>query len=406
MSGSDPTPPAIEFGFRRVTPAEPAPGSDPELVDRLRAEIAADGPITFARFMEVALYDPERGYYTSSSARPGRAGDFLTAPEAHPVFGWTLARSVARAWDAMDRPDPFALVEYGAGAGALGTAILDGLRRDRSPLFDAIRYRPVEISAARRAELRARLDEAGLADRLVPETTERSSPETGFVVANEFLDALPVHRVTVRDGALAELLVGWDDAAERFVDLPVPPSDPRLAERLASEGVALAEGAIAEICLAIDAWVEAVAVHLVRGVLLAIDYGHPASALYAPSRSGGTLRTYLRHMVGSDPYANVGRQDLTAHVDLTALSRAAAANGFTVLGEASQAEFLIANGIGELLEPLREAPTSELPAYLEARGAVVRMIDPSATGGFRVLAFGRALPPGTTLPGFAPATPA
>ncbi|MDI3339993.1 MAG: SAM-dependent methyltransferase, partial [Sphaerobacter sp.] len=183
--------------------------SNRELVAIIRDRIAAEGRITFAAFMELALYHPAHGYYRSASPRAGRAGDFITAPEAHAIFGHTLARKLAALWRRLDRPDPFTLREYGAGAGTLALAILDGLRADGDELLAAIRYEPIEINAARRAELAERLTAAGFADRL--HDPEPGQPITGCVLANEFIDAFPVHRVTVRDGVLHELYVVWRD---------------------------------------------------------------------------------------------------------------------------------------------------------------------------------------------------
>lgn len=405
-------PPAVEVGFRREPPAGPLPPSDPVLVERLREEIGREGPITFARFMAVALHDPERGYYAAPTGRPGRAGDFLTAPESHPIFGWTLARAAEEVWRLLGEPPGFDLVEHGAGSGALGLAILDGLRRAGSPLLPALRYTPVESAPPRLAELRERLAAAGFGAQLAatpPVTATVTAPVTGLVLANELLDALPVHRVTMRDGRLRELLVdlapepdgGAPEEPEpvRFAEVAAEPTTPALAARLATEGIALAEGQVAEICLALDDWVAGVAARLGRGIVLAIDYGHEAAELYGPTRAEGTLRTYLRHMVGRDPFRYIGRQDLTAHVDLTALVRAGARHGLDHLGTTSQAAFLVGSGIGELLAAVQADPATTLPDYLALRAALGRLLDPAASGGFRVVALGRGLPAGASLGG-------
>lgn len=401
MSGPD-EPGAIVAGIRRSPPPGPLPDSDPALVARLREEIGRDGPITFARFMAVALYDPDGGYYGAPTARPGPAGDFLTAPEAHPIFGWTIARALEDAWALLDRPAAFTLVEHGAGTGTLALAILEGLRRSGSPLLARLRYEPVELVATRREELLARLAAAGVGDRVTPAdpaTAPTPAPVTGVVLANELLDALPVHRVTVADGRLRELLVGWDGSG--FVDVPADPTTPALAARLADEGVVLAEGQRAEICLALDDWVAGVARRLDRGLVLVVDYGHEAPELYGPTRREGTLRTYLRHMAGADPYVHVGRQDLTAHVDLTALRRAAERHGLRHLGTASQAHFLLGSGVEGLLAAVRDDPATGLGEYAALRSALMRLLDPAATGGFRVVVLGRGVPDDATLPGLA-----
>ncbi|MFM2105702.1 MAG: hypothetical protein RL338_734 [Chloroflexota bacterium] len=387
---------SIVPGIRRVPPPGPLPASEPRLVERLQAEIAASGPITFARFMAVALHDPELGYYAAPGPRPGRAGDFVTAPELHPIFGWTIARTVEEAWGLAGRPAPFTLVEHGAGSGTLGVAILDGLRRSGSPLLAALRYEPVETAPPRRAELEGAIAAAGFAGSLA---APDAAPVAGVVLANELLDALPFHRVTSAAGRLRELLVDWDGAAGRFVDAVADPTTPALAARLEAEGIELADGQRAEICLELDPWLASVAGRLERGVVLLVDYGHDAAELYGPARREGTLRTYLRQMVGRDPYAHVGRQDVTAHVDLTAVVRAGEAAGLRHLGTTTQAAFLVGSGLGELLAAIREDPATTLPSWIELRAAVARLLDPGATGGFRVVAFGRALPGDATLAG-------
>jgi len=394
----------IEVGVRRVTGLDleaPLPESDPRLVDRIGREIRDHGPMTFARFMELALYDPEAGYYAaglpegggtgSSPTGPGREADFLTAPESHPIFGWAVARLLEDAWAAVERPERFVVREHGAGAGGLALGILDGLRRSGSELGRAIRYQPVEISPARVDRLRDRLAAAGLAGQLEPPD---DVPARGVVIANELLDALPVHRV---EGARADDPRG--PLLERFVDVDAaggltatlgPPSTPALGERLGAEGVALEPGQPAEVCLTIGPWLRAAVAPLERGLLLVIDYGAPAAELYAPGR-GSTLRAYHRHRVHAQPLVAIGRQDLTAHVDLTAVELAAGAAGLEPIGRTAQAAFLADLGLGELLVGLQSEAETTLESYLEARSAVVRMLDPRATGGFAVLGFGRGL---------------
>jgi len=378
-------------GLRR----DPAPdldsvGEDEALVGRIHAEIERDGPITFARFMELALYDPDGGYYRAEAARPGRAGDFLTAPEAHPIFGAAIARAVADAWDRLGRPARFTLREYGAGTGALALAILAGLRAERPDLAATIRYQPVEVEAARVDSLATGFEATGFAS-----TLDRTTPDEsidGVILANEVLDALPIHRVVGRGGIVSEVFVGSGDGGG-FVDVESEPSTPALARRLEGEGVVLADGQQAEICLALDAWVTGVATGIRRGIALFIDYGYPAVELYDPvRRRDGTLRAYLRHRVHDDPYIHVGRQDLTAHVDVTAVERAAVDAGLSHLGTTTQAEFLVGLGTEDLLQAIQADPATTFESYMAVRSALFRLLDPSAMGRFRVMAFGRDWP--------------
>ena len=387
----------LEAGLRRATGPEPLPtDGEPRLVARIHEEIDRAGPMTFARFMELALYEPGLGYYRVAAKRPGRTGDFLTAPETHPIFGAALARQLDEIHRRLGRPGRFVVREYGAGGGALGLTILQALagggpfgRVAGSPaLVGAMRYAPIELNEHRRAELMGELTAAGFGAILEPDLVP-GTPETGVVLANEFLDALPVHRVVRRAGGLRELFVGR--MGDAFVEVERATSTPALAARLAAEGIALREGARAEVCLELDGWVEEVAAGLVRGAAIVIDYGHPAAELYGPDRSTGTLRAYAAHQVHDDWARAVGRQDLTAHVDFSALESAARVVGLDPLGLTSQAEFLMGAGLEELLEAIRSEPATTVEAWLETRSGVRRLLDPRGLGGFRVAILGRGL---------------
>jgi len=387
----------LEAGFRRAPGPQPPPSEgEPRLVARIQDEIDRAGPITFARFMELALYEPGLGYYRVATARPGRAGDFLTAPETHPIFGAALARQLDEIHRRLGRPGRFVVREYGAGGGVLGLTILQALTAAEpfgrvagsAELIGAIRYAPIELNEHRRAELVSELTAAGFGAHLEPNLAPET-PEVGVVVANEFLDALPVHRVVGRTGGLRELFVGR--VGNAFVEVEGESSTPALAARLAAEGVVLGEGSRAEVCLELDGWGDVVAAGLVRGVAIVIDYGHPAAELYGPDRSTGTLRAYAAHHVHDDWARSVGRQDLTAHVDFSALEAAARAAGLEPLGLTSQAEFLMGAGLDELLEAIRSDPATTMEAWLETRSGIRRLLDPRGLGGFRVAILGRGV---------------
>lgn len=382
-------------GLRRIPPPDlAAVGQDEDLARRIRDEIERDGPITFARFMDLALYDPDGGYYRSSDARPGRGGDFLTAPETHPLFGATLARVFDEIWQRLDRPSRFVIREHGAGEGALAASLLAGLRASGSGLAETVRYQPVEVDPRRVEVFTDRLGAEGFGAAVEPSD---GAPVTGVVLANEVLDALPVHRVVQRGVELLEVRVGVRD--DRFVDVETAPSTPELFVRLAAEGITLADGQQAEICLALDGWVVQAAAELARGVLLLIDYGYPAAELYDPvRRRDGTLRAYVRHRVHDDPYVHVGRQDLTAHVDVDAVQRAATEAGLIHLGTTTQAEFLVGLGMDQRLREIQSDPATTMEGYLAVRSAVMRLLDPAAMGRFRVLGFGRDWPGGGAAP--------
>jgi SAM-dependent MidA family methyltransferase len=388
----DRPPPSTE-GARPADPRPPADRSG-ELVSLIRAEIdsSQDRRITFARFMERALYEPGLGYYRQAADRPTDAGDFLTAPETHAIFGWTVARRIEAMWAVLGRPRPFSLIEYGAGSGTLALSILDGLRRHGSTdLLDSIRYEPVESNPHRLDDLREAFERDGLADRLadIGAPTEGAVPVTGVLLANEFLDAIPVHRAVVRGGRLLELFVAWQ---EGFVQVTGEPSTPELLERLAVDGIVpgdLAEGQVLEMCLGLAPWLRGVAARLARGYALIIDYGYDAAELYGPRRLAGTLLGYRGHRVEENPFADPGLVDLTAHVDFTAVGQLAESLGFRNVSLTTQPEFLVAAGLEDAWRTFQATPNLTPAEYTRARSGIVRMLDPRHMGRFRVLTLAR-----------------
>jgi len=399
-----------------------SPGTDgaPALVAAIRTEIAAQGGrITFARFMELALYHPAHGYYLAPERRPGRGGDFLTAPETHPFFGFALARLLADCWERLERPDPFIVREYGAGVGGLAYDLIAGLSQTAPAAAAALRYRLIEPNPHRRQQALAAMAEVGLADRVtveVPPPGEDPTlePIVGVVLANEVADALPVHRLVWRggrdDGSLRERYVVWRDeiSSAGFVaeegDLSPPARRFEPAARLREAGVRLADGDLLEMSPAAAAWIGGVARGLARGYVLVIDYGYETAELYRAHRLRGTLRGYHQHTVTDDPFRRVGEQDLTAHVDFGALRRAGVAAGLLPAGFTTQAEFMTALGLGDLLVGLQAEPQTSAEEYLASRAAVFRLIDPGGMGRFGVLAMARAALVVPPLLGFGPPT--
>jgi SAM-dependent MidA family methyltransferase len=380
-----------------VTPEPRLPSAEgtADLASLIRTVIdsAPDRRIPFERFMELALYEPGLGYYRQAADRPTDAGDFLTAPETHPIFGWTLARRIEALWAELGRPATFHLIEYGAGSGTLALSILDGMRRHAATearaaeALEAVRYRAEETNAHRLADLRRRFAEAGLADRLAG--GEGPTPVTGVLIANEFLDALPVRRFVIRGGKVRELYVAWRD---RFVEVEDDPSTPDLEQRLADDGLSagqFAEGQVGEMALGLAPWLDEVAARLGRGYVLVIDYGYPAAELYGPRHLAGTLLGYRGHRVVHDPFDSPGRTDLTCHVDFTALQVLAERRGFRTESLVTQQEFLVAAGLEAELQALQASPETDVADYLRARSGIVRMLDPRRMGSFRALTLAR-----------------
>jgi SAM-dependent MidA family methyltransferase len=360
--------------------------SNPELVEMIRDEIARTGPITFHRFMELALYHPQHGYYQSKQTAPGRGGDFLTAPEAHPIFGATLAAQIIDFDRLLAHPEQFTIIEYGAGAGRLIRPLLAEIRQVTPELYERVRYAPVETNARRMQELHDHLVSGGHGSRLLSDPPKAT---TGCVLANEFLDALPIHRITRQDGGLREAYVDWHDDwfAERLGEL----ANPATAAYLKRHAIEPGDGEWREHCPGIAGWAAEIAVTLVRGFALVIDYGYPASVLYAGHRRTGTAKAYFRHGASEEFYRGVGRQDLTAHVNFSEIAYQAKQHGFESLGITTQADLLTSLGIGERLMRLQSTPGLDAERYLGIRAAVMRMIDPGAMGRFRALVLARGI---------------
>lgn len=357
-------------------------GGTDELLDRIRGEISQSGPISFARFMELALYDPHDGYYARGPRRLGPDGDFVTASDAGRAFGRCMARQLSEIDRRLGPLDPFDVVEFGSGRGLLARDVLDAMAELDARLAGRLRYRLVDRSPAMRAE----------SGRTVPEA-ESLDPRAlaggyrGCLLAVELFDALPVHRLRRRRGRLTELRVGVGDGG-RFVEVEAKPTPEArsLAERYGAAGE---EGTEAEVAPSALSQLETMARTLERGVIIVVDYGDRAAELYGPSRPHGTLVAYHRHSTRQDLLAQVGEQDLTAHVNFSALEDHAAELGLAVLGLTTQDRFLIANGILDEFESGDLAEARD-PRNVKRRLQAMRLIHPESMGRrFKVLAFSK-----------------
>ncbi len=393
-----------------MTPPPPDERGHPDLIRALRDEIAASGPISFARFMEVALYDPEAGYYRTPARRPGRGGDFITSPEIHPFFGFTLANHIAELWERLGRPDPFVVREYGPGVGGLAYDIIAGLHAHHPDVVPALRYRLRDVNRHRMAEAMSAMIEVGL-DGIVsvedPSGEGEIEPITGVVLANEVADALPAHELAWDGAAMVERFVTWEDDWFAWETGPLSPeiaaTDP--AGWLARQGLDLgtwSAGSRLAWAPAIDDWVAEVGRGLARGYALIVDYGYPAAELYRDHRLEGTIRAYREHTVSEDPFRLVGEQDLTVHVDFTRVIEAGAAAGMAATPVVTQADFLAEAGMGRFLVDLQREPDLDMAEYLRTQAAVMRLIDPSGLGRFRAVGLARNAPLEPLPAGFAP----
>ncbi len=374
------------------------------LIDRIRQRILASPHqrITFAEFMNLALYDPEEGYYATNQVNIGAGGDFFTSPHLGADFGELLAEQFAEMWHRMQRPARFTLVEMGAGQGLLAQDVLRYLHRHHDGCFEALEYIIVEKASALIAEQQERLQSLARSwGQLHWRTWEEIPPDSivGCCFSNELVDAFPVHRVKLVEGQLQEIYVGVGEAGEpAFCDRPAPPSTPQLADYFRFTGVdlpgpAYPEGYETEVNLAALDWMATVAARLRQGYVLTIDYGYPAQRYYSPLRREGTLQCYYQHAHHNDPYRYVGQQDITAHVDFTALERQGEWHGLETLGQTAQGLFLMALGLGDRIAALSEADPREIPLQeiLRRREALHSLMNPMGLGGFTVLIQGKQL---------------
>lgn len=350
----------------------------------VRERIAdAGGRISFAEYMQHVLYAPGLGYYNAGTTKFGAGGDFITAPEVSPVFGRVLARQCA---EVMSGTGVGEMLEFGAGTGALAADLIGKLAE-----LDALptRYRIVEVSA----ELRARQGE--LLESEIPEHMSRvgwldGMPESlaGVVVANELLDAMPVERFVRRPAGVAQICVA--DAGDRFelTESAAPDFLAEAVEEIEAElGRTLPPGYVSEVNTAAPAWIAELAANLHEGFIFLFDYGVSRREYYAPQRSGGWLRCHFRHRVHDDPLLLPGIQDLTAWVDFTAVAGAAVDSGLAVGGFVSQAQFLLAGGLGAELAGMAELPTD---AQLELSRQVKLLTLPTEMGeNFKCLGLSR-----------------
>jgi SAM-dependent MidA family methyltransferase len=390
---------------------------------RIVADVIRDrGPIPFADFMRLALYHPTYGYYAGGGAgrEPvGWEGDYFTSGDLHPAWGESIARQLHQMWELLGRPARFGVVEAGAGRGLLArdvwgwalseapdwAAVLHYTLADRAPVGSPLRAaREVRLAAelARLGAPSERISWAADIDEALP-----AAGIVGCVVSNELVDAIPVHIVARRGEALDEIYVDVDANTGRFVERAGLPSSPEVARYLDEYRVPwreFADGWRAEVCLEARAWMRRVAAGIRRGFVLTIDYGESARRLYTRHRRRGTLAVYSQHQFGERPLAHPGTQDLTAHVNFSALIQTGREHGLRLAGLTTQADFLTALGLRDQMAALTTprfslnrggvAADSQID-YLRRvsqRNALGVLLEPSGLGGFKVLLQQRGVP--------------
>jgi len=325
------------------------------LVTWMTKSILRDGPLSFEKFMGLALYHPQFGYYTAPESHPGRKGDFFTSVSVGACFGQLLADYVQQVWERQDQPVSFAVLEQGANTGQLATDILNTLRDDYPSCYEAVHYFADDKSA------RA-MTHAGLASHSGKWSLQPPpSPITGCFLCNELVDAFPVHRIEWTGDSWVELMVGLD-TEESFVWKTSPITDSNLlAETKRIETDHFSVGYQTEIHLAAIDWASHLSSLVARGSALIIDYGFDHGTYYQPSRKEGTLQAYAKHRKVASVLDHPGKQDLTAHVNFTRLEEATHAEGFITRAFQDQSHFLTNLAKHRLLklESSGQATTSE-----------------------------------------------
>jgi len=343
----------------------------------------AGGVLPFDQYMDAVLYAPGLGYYASGTRKFGEGGDFVTAPEMGPLFGRCLAHEVGPVLEMIDAP---CLLEFGAGSGALAQSLIETLSASGQL---PPRYCILEISPDLRERQRKRLEPLAKGCGLTIEWLEQipSEPLRGVILANEVVDAFAVTRFRVIEDRpwRAGVCIEGDGFAWDWIDDLAPDS---VAAKIVRR-YGLAEGYTSEVCPRADAWIDTLGHCLEQGLAIVIDYGFPAGEYYLPERSQGTLRCHYQHRAHNDPLIFAGIQDITCHVDFSALADAGRAVGFDILGYTSQEAYLLSLGLLDLAAP---QPEDDEKAMLARAEEIKQLILPSQMGeAFKVMALGRNL---------------
>jgi SAM-dependent MidA family methyltransferase len=341
--------------------------------------------------MDTVLYHPEFGYYNTATIGP--EGDFFTAASCDRDFGELLAVQFRQCWEILERPDPFTLLEMGAGEGDTALHILDALQQSEPEFYAGLDYRIVERSPQKRQRQQAQLQHHPVTWQTWEDIPDHSI--SGCCFSNELVDAFPVHQVVIQAGQLQEVYVTV--TPDGLTETLGPLSTPQLLTyfkdlNIPLPGPTYPDGYCTEVNLAALDWLHTVSQKLNQGYLFTIDYGYSSDRYYHPQRHQGTLQAYYQHRHHNNPYVNLGRQDLTAHVNFTALESYGVNAGLQTVGFTQQAMMLMALGLGDRLTALSDGSYT-LPQILQRRSHLHQLINPTGLGGFGVLIQQRGLTP-------------
>jgi SAM-dependent MidA family methyltransferase len=377
---------------------------DTPLAELLAQQIQDGGPIPFRDFMEMVLYHPEYGYYNRARANLGKEGDFYTSPQVGPVFGWTLARAIEKLFfeesapQNLQRPkhrkaEPFSIVEFGAGKGFLAWDVLECFKHLHSPLLERVQYIVVEQSPPlRRFQERLFSRDPEIQKRVRWCPSDQLQSFTGVVLANEFVDALPFHRVALTKRGFEEVFVAVEE--NNFVERLFPLSSPRLkgladevvTEYERSRGCSWPLGHQMEIGVDVLDWLASLAQQMQQGQVILIDYGDEVAKLFADPRPRGTVKAFFRHQLTDRLYDHIGQQDLTAAVNFSSLLNAARSCGFSLSAFMTQSDFLQRHDILKVAEERERVLNLSADEARATRRQILNLILPEMMGTrFKVL---------------------
>lgn len=374
-----------------------------------RISTSKEERITFAEYMDMVLYHPEYGYYSTKAVDIGKEGDFFTSVHLSPDFGEMLALQFVQMWEILGQPQSFSLVEMGAGQGYLAADILNFLQQHHADFFAVLEYTIVEKSPGLTAIQQQRLQSFNLRWCDIEDITNNSI--VGCFFSNELVDALPVHQFALEQGKLREIYVGLHSTSDKFMregeiktgftEITGELSTQRIKEYFELIDIDISsytDDYRSEVNLAALDWLAMVAQKLQRGYILTIDYGYTAARYYNSRRNKGTLQCYYQHRRHDDPYILIGLQDITTHVDFTALERWGHKCGLENVGFTQQGLFLMALGLGERIAALSYSQLT-LPQLLSRRDSLHQLIDPTGLGNFGVLIQSKGITSSYTLKG-------
>jgi SAM-dependent MidA family methyltransferase len=340
------------------------------LKQRIIEKIQKEGPITFETFMEIVLYEPELGYYTSERTKIGRAGDFYTGPHLHPIFGAMIGKQIEEMWEIMGKPTDFQIVEIGSGAGYLCKDMLDYFKG--ADIFEHVQYTIVELNPVMRESQKSLLSNFSEKVNWVSSLKEFNNIK-GCILSNELLDSFPVHLIEMND-EIKEIFVTAE--GERVVEIKGKPSTDEIEGYLREFSIELQNSYRTEINLKIKEWLKEINNVLKEGFILTIDYGYPAWDYYSEDRNRGTLLCYCRHQVNEDPYQNIGEQDITAHVNFSSVKKWGEELDLKTIGFCQQGIFLVSLGIDKAIAELYK----DSPDYLFEVAKIKKLILPGTLG--------------------------